>query len=223
MKNAIIITLSLLAILFAAAAEAAEGLRVFQSHGAIGIQTTELKLPTEILHKSAKSGLSTTFLAIVSVYAPDKLLHSQEWSIKYHYDLWDENFILQIKGPKKVLEMSFKNEAELFAGLAKLKLVGLWPPHQLGAQLQFKLQLILDPVDKEKAQQIRKWISQNILPQTTGNPNASSLLSNSTPLHFSGLFQKILNRDGNSNQTQGLWSTEAVSPLVQLKDIANEE
>lgn len=238
MKSAILLALMLIAILFAANSEA-QALRVFQKDGSLGVQALDLKLPIEALQKSSKSGLSTSFLAILSLFDKEKLLQSQRWFIKYHYDLWDENFILQMKPPNptaKIFESIYKNENELFAGLAKIKFSALWPKQSISPQLQIKLQLILDPIDKEKAHEIRKWISQAIVPNSASKPaivnnpssnsaarGVESLSSTTTPLHFSGLFQKILDHDSSENRTQGLWSTELASGLILLKDVPIEE
>ncbi len=242
MKSAISLAIALIAILLACQANTEE-LRAFRQNASFGCRAIDLNLPFEVLHRSAKSGLSTSFLAIVSAYYREKIFQTQEWSVKYHFDLWDEKFILQLRGPGKNIEAKFKTEAELFSGLTNLKFTSLWTREQLPAQFQIKLRLVLDPIDKEKALQIRKWISQNILPQggssqsdggrlpngvtaTAGSKIAqatSAVPSAVAPLHFSGLFQKIVDRKNDASQPEGAWSLEVSSDVLQLKDVPNED
>ncbi len=203
-----------------------ERLDPFLRGGSVGLKISDLALPEDLLKKSLKSGLSTSFLVQAAFVDTHGANFQKSWFIKFRYDLWDEHFIVEQQEKDDVIA---KTEKELFEKLSNFILHPIvarseWP---LKGVTQARVRFWLNPIEKEKMKQIRKWISQNAVASAgegkSGLPDGAPGPMPATSGHgirFPGLFDRLLDKQAMPSAT---WTSMLESKPFQLKDLANEK
>ncbi len=198
----------------------------FIRDGAVGLKMKGLTLPIDLFNKSLKSGLSTSFL-VQAVFVDTHGANLQKsWLIKFRYDLWDEHFIIDQQEKESVIA---KSEKDLFDKLSNLTLYPIIAKNewQMKGVTQARVRFWLNPIEKEKIKEIRKWISKNAVASAgegkSGIPGGAPGPMPATSGHgirFPGLFDRLLDKQSTPSAT---WTTTLESKPFQLKDLANEK
>jgi len=79
------------------------------------------------------------------------------------YDLWDETYLLQTEGPRGTTEKHISSRVELLRELTQLKRFPIASLKQIGIGPQYYLGIValLNPVDKERMAEMRRWLTQS--------------------------------------------------------------
>jgi hypothetical protein len=183
--------LALLLLISTAPVDAAD-VAVTRHENKLGVRLLAVDYP-ETLAKDLKSGLTNRIFARVTLLDAARVVDQRAVEIALRYDLWDERFsIVSTMNESVVDQRTLANLAEVEALLGALPLPGLFDTRRLpeGRDYLLRVELLLNPIDREKMRAIRKWVAQNTAPMV-GDDQAVSA-SNSV---FNRLFEQYAGSD----------------------------
>jgi hypothetical protein len=149
---------------------------VTRRDGKLGVRVIAVVYPAN-LSKDLVSGLTNRLYARISLLESGKVLEQRAMEIALRYDLWDEKFSLVRTMNETVVESrTLANIAEAESMLAALSLPGLFDIGRLTDKRDYllRVELLLNPIDREKMRAIRKWVSQNTSPTVAGDQMSAS-------------------------------------------------
>jgi hypothetical protein len=182
MKHALRIAILLLACtLSAAAAE----LVPFVEDSFVGAQLRGLQLP-DTLRRDLTSGLTNRLLIRMTLTGEGRTMSQSVVAIGIKYDLWEETFRMTVSVDDRELPArTLPNIDAVLAVLADLPLNAVLRSSALQAGVAHTLQaeVLFDPIDRERMENIRRWVAQtSTLPtangRSTGGPSPSAALFN---------------------------------------------
>jgi hypothetical protein len=171
----------------------------------IGARIRGLALP-DSLRKDLRSGLTNRLLLRISLLEGGQTLASANVEIALKYDLWDERFRSQLTvngTPLSAPELRTVEDA--WKWLVDLRLMPLFDPPATTAAVTMRAEVLLNPIERERMDQIREWVKQNsrYVP-LEGAPSAASDSSNS-------IFNRIFERYATNPDTAAQWREEVKS------------
>jgi hypothetical protein len=184
--------LALLLLFFAAADVDAGDVVLIRHENKLGVRLLAVAYPAT-LSKDLKSGLTNRIFARVTLMDSAKVLDQRAVEIALRYDLWDERFsIVSTMNEAVVDSRNLANLAEIEAMLGALPLAGLFDIRRLseGRDYLLRVELLLNPIDREKMRAIRKWVAQNTAPAVGGDQGIS--VSNAV---FNRIFEQYADSD----------------------------
>ena len=149
---------------------------VTRRDGKLGVRVNAVLYPAN-LSKDLVSGLTNRLYARISLLESGQVLEQRAVEIALRYDLWDERFSFVSTMNEKVVESrTLANIAETESLLAALSLPGLFDIGGLTDKRDYllRVELLLNPIDREKMRAIRKWVSQNTSPTVVGDQMSAS-------------------------------------------------
>jgi hypothetical protein len=182
---------ALLLLLCATGADAADVV-VTRRDGKIGVRVLAVAWPST-MSRDLVSGLTNRLYARVTLLDSGTVLDQRAIEIALRYDLWDERFLLVNTMNDAVIDSrSLANLAEAEALLRALPLPGLFDAGKLADKREYRLrvELLLNPIDREKMRAIRKWVSQNTAPPVESGQSLSSSSS-----VFNRIFEQYADSD----------------------------
>lgn len=185
--------LVLLAIFLLAArvADSAEVI-ITRQQGKLGARVLAVTYPPS-LAKDLTSGLTNRLFARVTLVDSDKVIEQRAVEIALRYDLWDENFSLASSVNEVVIDSrNLASLAEVEALLGALPLPALFDMGSLpdNRDLTLRVELLLNPIDREKMRMIRKWVAQNTAPTDGGDQGITG-----TNAVFNRIFEQYADSD----------------------------
>jgi hypothetical protein len=139
--------------------------------------------------------------------------------IAVRYDLWDEHFITTVTlDGVETNARTVPDMEQLQAWLRRLQLPRLFATHSLAHQQPFTLtaEVLLNPVDRERMEMIRKWVAQNnIGPGDTGTRNGGGDVA-------VAIFNKIFEQYAKGADVAAVWREISVSQPFRIEQVADE-
>lgn len=171
----------------------------------IGARVRGLTLPAA-LRKDLRSGLTNRLLLRVTLLEGEQTHANANVEIALKYDLWDERFRSQltVNGvARNAPELRTLEEA--WSWLADLSLMALFDQPATTAALRLRAEVLLNPIERERMDQIREWVKENsrYVP-LEGAPGAASDSSNS-------IFNRIFESYAADPDTAAQWREEVKS------------
>jgi hypothetical protein len=139
----------------------------------IGVHIGGIAWPAA-LTKDLVSGLTNTLLIHVALLSESKQLDQKTAVIAIKYDLWEETFALTVTLNGAVISAGTKQTPpQIEAFLANLELPALFLANEVptGRAATLRVEMLLNPIDRERLQAIKKWVLENntsIPADTTG-------------------------------------------------------
>lgn len=159
----------------------------------------DLPLPEKLLNKEMTSGLPNNVSVIVKLYHQQKLITQTRVNTKIIYDLWDEVFIVETFNPPSLLVNRYAKKSNLMAELREFNLSALLSNNEINIpanKLTATVQVIYNPVDKERIKRVQQWIREN---NGYSQLNTEQFQKDNLPpnnsgngLRFKKLFDKII-------------------------------
>jgi hypothetical protein len=181
-----------LLLLISAAPAAAADVAVTRHENKLGVRVLAVDYPAT-LAKDLKSGLTNRIFVRVTLLEAAEVLDQRAVEIALRYDLWDEKFsVVSTMNEAVVDQRSLANLMEVEALLGALPLPGLFDTRKLaeGRDYLLRVELLLNPIDREKMRAIRKWVAQNTAPAIGDDQGISA--SNSV---FNRIFEQYADSD----------------------------
>jgi hypothetical protein len=206
--------IALLVLLANAGADAAE-VSVTLNEGKLGARIDAISYPAT-LPKELTSGLTNRFYARVSLLDAADIVDQRALEIAIRYDLWDQKFsIVSTMDGATVESRTLTSVADVNALLGALPLPKLFDAAKLPTtrELMLRVEVLLNPIGREKMRMLRKWVAQNSTPEVGGDQGIS--MSNS-------LFNRIFEQYTDGSDIAAVWRVAAESKPFRLDNLANE-
>jgi hypothetical protein len=183
----------------------------------LGMALSRLQLP-EGLEQELTSGLTNRMLIRVTVLAAGKHLAQRAVEIAVQYDLWDENFSVRISIDGSVSTARTETEiARVRQLLANPRLDGLFLAADLAhaGELQLRADALLNPIDRERMEQIRAWVAQNSAAAPLDTPGSPPLARART----NAIFNRIFEQFARGSDLASAWHETALSAPFRYGDL----
>lgn len=170
----------------------------------LGVRIDGLVLP-ESLPGELKSGLTNRLYLRITLLDGVTPLRGHAAEIAIRYDLWDETFAVTSTVDHAAAETrSLRSPAEVERMLSALTLPKLFAAAELppGRELTLRVELLLNPIRREKLNMIRQWVAENSAPDSGSDhgPGASS-----------AIFNRIFEQYADGSDIAALWHATLVS------------
>jgi hypothetical protein len=136
--------------------------------------------------------------------------------IAIRYDLWDQVFsVVSTMDGAIVDSRSLGSMAEVNGLLAALPLPRLFDAATVPNthDLVLRVEVLLNPIGREKMRTIRKWVAQNNTPEA--GPNQGISMSNA-------IFNRILDQYADGSDIAAAWRADLASAPFRVDTLAHE-
>jgi len=199
--------IALLVLLANVDVDAAEVTATF-TDGKLGARVDALPFPAG-LPKELTSGLTNRLYARVSVADARATLGQKVVEIAVRYDLWDQTFSVvstldgNIADSRTLASLPEVNALLSALPLPRLFEVATLPP----TDLTLRVEVLLNPIDREKMQMIRKWVAQNSMPEVAGRQGIT--VSNA-------IFNRIFEQYADGSNVAAAWRAAVTSQPFRI-------
>jgi hypothetical protein len=219
---ALLLLLLLLSPISALSAE----LNPFLQEHRLGVIITQVRLPPT-LRKDLASGLTNKILIRVVLSEDAKPLIRKLVGIAVRYDLWEETFSMDTRVDDVMVDSkTYRQMEDVVSALGNLRLPGLFRPGQAaqGAQLALTAELLFNPVEKERMDEIRKWVAENSGPTLPDSTTVRPGLSAPAPASDSrALFNKIFQQYAAGASIAAAWKDTGSSKPFKVEELRDEQ
>jgi len=172
----------------------------------------------DTLGKDLTSGLTNRILIRVTLARGTEVVGTRAVEIAVRYDLWDEHFTttVTLDGAQTDVKIITGME-QMQAFLRRLSLPRLFAGNGLehAPPLTLTAEVLLNPVDRERMEMIRKWVAQNnVGPGAVGGRNNGDLAV--------AIFNKIFEQYSKGADVAAVWRETSVSRPFLLEELADE-
>jgi hypothetical protein len=216
------VLVALLLVLPVTRASAAQVLPVLENQYA-GVTLHELPLP-DTLRKDLKSGLTNRLVIRVLMLEQSRQVAQQVAEMAVKYDLWDETFRLTVTvAGTAISAQTLSSLDEVMSRLKDVRLPNLFATSGLDEDhpLVLKVDLLLNPIEKERMEQIRKWVAENATPTTPVDPDRPASTAPLGHAASDAIFNKIFEQYAAGADVASVWHLALVSQPFTLKELAH--
>jgi hypothetical protein len=212
----------LLLLTLVSAVQAAEPIPFLQE-GRLGVVVSNVRLPPTV-RKDLVSGLSNHILVQVTLAERATQLARTAVGIDVKYDLWDETFSMQTSDGDTVAQSrTYRSLDEAVAALSRLSLPGLFKPEAAwrGQPLVLSVEVLFDPIEKERMDELRQWVAENSTPSRTQAGRELSLPADA-PSESRAWFNRIFSQYAAGAGIAAAWQDRGTSAPFRLEDLSAE-
>jgi hypothetical protein len=187
----------------------------------LGANLSDVALPPSVRSDFA-SGLTNRILIQVSLQQSAERITHAIAAIEIKYDLWDENYRLAISvNGLEVLSRTLAKADEVIAALSTVHLPGLFATSGIadGAPLRINAEILFDPLEKARMDEVRKWVAENSGPQSESTPALGSQGQAAPPVaQGNSLFNRIFEQYAGGATVAAAWRDSAQSAGFSLRE-----
>lgn len=157
----------------------------------VGAQLRGLQLPVT-LRQDLVSGLTNRMLVRMTLAAEGRTISQSVIALGIKYDLWEESFRMTVSVDDRELPARTLAKIEdVLSVLADLPLHAVLRSSDLQPARTYTLlaEVLFDPVDRERMENIRRWVARNSALPTSGAQAATGGSSPSAAL-FNAIFEQ---------------------------------
>jgi hypothetical protein len=206
---------ALLGLLWSASSFAAEVLPIFDGQ-TLGVEIRGLQ-PPESLRKDLVSGLTNRMLIRITLLSGPQVLAQRAAELTVRYDLWDEVFRLNtLVDGATVSSRTVKSAEDALSFLRNTRLERLFPQNasmRAGA-LVLKTEALLNPIDRERMDAIRKWVRENTAPVSPGLEGPSGRTGSASA---NAIFNRIFDQYATGPDYATIWKDALTSRAFTWK------
>ncbi|HTE43224.1 MAG TPA: hypothetical protein VK629_20545 [Steroidobacteraceae bacterium] len=193
-------------------AQAAEivPLRV-QPANTMGVGVKALALP-DTLRKDLSSGLTNRLVLSIKLKVAQLTVSEKLVEVAIKFDLWDERFVVTIDDGVNASTISYARVDDVMAALSELRLLDLFElqPLRMNQLHTLHVDALLNPIDKERLDKIRKWVADNSAYTPSGRSSSGTTTAASAGTN--AVFNRIFEQYSSSADMAAVWREVAVSP-----------
>lgn len=189
----------------------------------LGVDLKGASLPPT-LRKDLVSGLTNRIVIQVTLVSSGQPVAQRLVGFAIKYDLWEETFGVQVEVDATPVSASTGQDLdEVIAMLTDLNLPRLFAvdASTSGKIMELTAQILFDPVEKERLEEIRKWVAEN---NRSGPPDDASSLSAGLPAPRSTsarLFNRIFEQYAAGAAVAATWKQTVTSKPFKLEELQN--
>ena len=211
-----------LALLLVASDAHAAQLTPLLQRGELGVDLKGASLPPT-LRKDLVSGLTNRIVIRVTLLSSGQSVAQKLVGFAIKYDLWEETFGVKVDVDEMPVSASTgQNLDEVIAMLTDLNLPRLFAVDASTSNKSIALtaEILFDPIEKERMEEIRKWVAEN---NRSGPPEASSLSAGlPAPRSTSArLFNRIFEQYAAGAPVAASWKQTVTSKPFKLEELQN--
>lgn len=186
----------------------------------LGVRLQGASLPPT-LRKDLVSGLTNKVVVRIALQGTQPVVQRLV-TITVRYDLWEETFGVKVTvDDMEVAAKTCRNVDEVVALLANLTLPRLFAVDTTtpaGRSLVLTAEILFDPIEKARLEEIRKWVAENDRPTP---PDPSSLGSGvpARPSTSSRVFNRIFEQFAAGASEAAAWKQTVSSTPFKLEDL----
>lgn len=188
--------------------------------GEWGAVIREVSLPPSI-RKDLVSGLTNRVVMRVSLLRSQEVVAQVIVGVAVKYDLWEETFAVKVSvNDAAATSSTLRDVDEVVSMLSNLTVPHLFPAESTSAAapLQMTAELLFDPIEKARMEEIRKWVAEN---DRAAAPDAATL-SSMLPVPRSAssrLFNRIFDQYASGASLAATWKQTVVSKPFKMDDL----
>ena len=203
--------LALLCALMAARTPAAQ-LAPSVSDGRLGASIRALRFP-DTFGKDLQSGLTNRIVVHLALLLDSRPVAQEIVEVAVKYDLWDEKYHATVAMDRTVRRIdTLANPADMTAWLADLHFDALFLLQDLTpGRYQLRADLLLNPVEKERLDQLKRWIAENSTPTSRLHPGSEDPSVPLSGSRSSGMFNSIFELYIKGETVAAPWHIELLS------------
>ena len=190
--------------------------------GELGVDLKGASLPPT-LRKDLVSGLTNRIVIRVTLVRSGQPVTQRLVGFAIKYDLWEETFSVKVEVDDMPVSASTGQSLdEVITMLSDLNLPHLFPVDASAPDKSIVLtaEILFDPIEKERMEEIRKWVAEN---NRSGPPEASSLSAGlPAPRSTSArLFNRIFEQYAAGAPVAASWKQTVTSKPFKLEELQN--
>jgi hypothetical protein len=190
--------------------------------GELGVDLKGASLPPT-LRKDLVSGLTNRIVIRVTLLSSGQPVAQKLVGFAIKYDLWEESFGVKVDVDAIPVSASTGQKLdEVIAMLTDLNLPHLFAVDASTSDQSIALtaEILFDPIEKERMEEIRKWVAEN---NRSGPPEASSLSAGlPAPRSTSArLFNRIFEQYAAGASVAASWKQTVTSKPFKLEELQN--
>jgi hypothetical protein len=173
------------------------------------------------LRKDLTSGLTNRVLVRIAMSGDGAALKQQSVEVTIRYDLWEETFATTIiVGGATAQASTHPTLDAVIAFLARLRLPRLFRSTELNQNARYviRAELLLNPIDRERMDQISKWVRENSDDTPLGPDGVGARVTTSMS---SEIFNRIFEQYAKGSDTAAAWHESAASSAFTLADLSD--
>ena len=188
--------------------------------GRLGGTLQAVNLPPTI-KKDLVSGLTNRIVIRISLLSARQIVAQAVVDVAVKYDLWDETFAVKVDvDDRPEASRTGHDVDDVISALANLNLPHLFQADSAprSGPLQLEAELLFDPIEKARMEEIRKWVEEN---DRVAPPDAASL-SSILPVPRSAsarLFNRIFEQYASGASLAATWKQTVVSKPFTMDDL----
>lgn len=190
--------------------------------GELGMVLQDMNLPPT-LRKDLVSGLTNRIVVQVTLLKAAQPWAQRRIGIAIKYDLWEETFAVKMTlDDTPVSSATCQNVDEVIAMLTRVSVPRLFAADAgaAGRQLGLEADILFDPIEKERLEEIRKWVAENDRPTPTDSAGLSSTLPVPRAAN-ARLFDKIFEQYAAGATVAAAWKQTVTSKPFYLEELHN--
>jgi len=214
---------TLLAILLALAStnSLAAELAAVRGGNHLGAQLQGTSLP-ESFARDLTSGLTNRLLIRLTLHQAARELRARSVEIAIRYDLWDETFTMTSTMDGVSVETStYQDAQQVIRKLQQITFAELFPTSSLPADIELVMRavVLLNPIDRERMEAIRKWVARN---NKRSSLDPAGALSVGDASVSSAIMERIFEQYASGADVAAAWQQTLTSQPFRLGSLPNE-
>jgi len=190
----------------------------------IGVLIENVQLPAAF-RKDLTSGLTSRVLMQLTLLQAEQPVAGKVVDIAFKYDLWDETFSMTMAVDNVPVESRTLAKADdVLAMLAHLSVPGVFAADNLyrSKTLAVAVRVLFNPVERERLEEIRKWVAENSRPAAADPQNSSSLSAPPPVTESRTLFNRIFEQYADGAAVAAAFSDSGTSAPFRLEGLRDE-
>jgi hypothetical protein len=183
--------------------------------GKIAARVDSLTFPPSFA-RELNGGLTNRLYSRVTLAQGDRVLGQKVVETAIRFDVWDQRFSFSTSLDDTILQTrDLAGLPEVMSELAAMQLPPMFDAAALPRDqpLTLRVEVLLNPIDREKMRMIRRWVAQNSTPTVGGNPGVS--VSNA-------LFNRIFEQYADGSDVAAAWRVTVVSAAFRIDALGHE-
>lgn len=176
----------------------------------LGVKISQINYPSD-LGKELKSGLTTRLYIRVQLLKSASVVKESLSEVSVRYDLWDEDFIVSfVSNNREGTTHKVKSATEMLENLQSFTFESAFArPTSSDQPFKIRVDLLLNPIEKEKMEKIRKWVARN----SVANPMdpTGGRTTKTTQAQGETLFNTIFEQFTKGAEVAGVWKASGES------------